>query len=73
VYRVDGVDSYPIITSATPGSDNYFVFRRNAASAPSYSYTNARLAFYSIGEGINLTLLDARVTTLVNQIKAAIP
>ena len=35
--------------------------------------TNARLAFYSIGESLNLTLLDARVTTLVNAIDAAIP
>lgn len=34
---------------------------------------NARLAFYSIGESLNLTLLDNRVTTLVNAIAAAIP
>jgi hypothetical protein len=28
---------------------------------------------YSIGESLNLALLDARVTTLVNAIAAAIP
>jgi hypothetical protein len=35
--------------------------------------TNARLAFYSIGESLTLALLDDRVTTLINAIAAAIP
>jgi hypothetical protein len=30
------------------------------------NYTNARIAFYSIGESLDLALLDARVTTLIN-------
>jgi hypothetical protein len=30
------------------------------------NYTSARLAFYSIGESLDLALLDARVTTLIN-------
>jgi hypothetical protein len=34
---------------------------------------SARLAFYSIGESLNLALLDARVTTLINDFAAAIP
>jgi hypothetical protein len=34
---------------------------------------NARLAFYSIGESLDLALLDTRVTTLVNAFAAAIP
>jgi hypothetical protein len=34
---------------------------------------NARLAFYSIGESLNLALLDARVTDLINAFAAAIP
>jgi hypothetical protein len=34
---------------------------------------NGRLAFYSIGESLNLALLDARVTTLINDFAAAIP
>jgi hypothetical protein len=37
------------------------------------NYSNARLAFYSIGESLDLALLDARVTTLVNAFAAAIP
>jgi hypothetical protein len=36
------------------------------------SVSNARLAFYSIGESLNLALLDARVTTLINAFAAAI-
>jgi hypothetical protein len=32
-----------------------------------------RLAFYSIGESLNLALLDARVTDLINAFGAAIP
>ena len=35
--------------------------------------TDARLAFYSIGESLDLALLDARVTALINAIAAAIP
>jgi hypothetical protein len=30
------------------------------------SYAPCRLAFYSIGESLDLALLDARVTTLIN-------
>jgi hypothetical protein len=36
-------------------------------------YSNARLAFYSIGESLDLALLDARVTDLINAFAAAIP
>ena len=34
---------------------------------------NGRLAFYSIGESLDLALLDTRVTTLINACAAAIP
>jgi hypothetical protein len=36
-------------------------------------HSDARLAFYSIGESLDLALLDARVTTLINAFAAAIP
>jgi len=36
-------------------------------------YSNARLAFYSIGEALDLALLDARITTLINAFGAVIP
>jgi hypothetical protein len=48
---------------------NVFVFTTDAATAS----TADRLAFYSIGESLDLTLLDARVTQLVNTFAAVIP
>jgi hypothetical protein len=36
-------------------------------------YLQGRLAFYSIGESLDLALLDARVTDLINAFGAAIP
>lgn len=49
--------------------------RENNVSGPSSFGFNckSRLAFYSIGESLNLTLLDARVTDLINAFAAAIP
>jgi hypothetical protein len=49
-------------------ASNIVVFGRNGVAQ-----SNARLAFYSIGESLDLALLDARVTTLVNAFAAAIP
>jgi hypothetical protein len=37
------------------------------------SYTNARLAFYSIGESLNLALLDTRISTLITSNALVIP
>jgi hypothetical protein len=54
-----------------PVDANFFVFARNAT--PPISFANARLAFYSIGESLDLALLDARVTDLINAFGAAIP
>jgi hypothetical protein len=51
---------------------SHYVFARNSDNAIS-SASNGRLAFYSIGESLNLALLDARVTTLINAFAAAIP
>jgi hypothetical protein len=55
-------------TSSTPGSGNMSVFARSTAN-----YSNARLSFYSIGESLDLALLDARVTDLINAFDTAIP
>jgi len=54
--------------SATPTSGSVLIFSRDVAA----EFSNARLAFYSIGESLDLALLDARVTTLINAIDAAI-
>lgn len=58
--------------SETPAGQSHFVFARNVSGSMN-SPTDARLAFYSIGESLNLALLDARVTALINAIAAAIP
>jgi hypothetical protein len=56
--------------SSSPDTFNILVFRRQGTFPAS---TNSRLAFYSIGESLDLALLDARVTDLINAIGAAIP
>jgi hypothetical protein len=55
--------------STGPQNINISVFNRASSS----NYSNARLAFYSIGEALNLALLDARVTTLINRFSVVIP
>jgi hypothetical protein len=57
--------------SFPPINGNMAIFAR-PGSPPAF-YSNARLAFYSIGESLDLALLDARVTTLINAFAAAIP
>jgi hypothetical protein len=53
--------------SVTPVNENLVIF-----GTSSY-YSNGRLSFYSIGEGINLALLDTRVSNLMTALAAAIP
>jgi hypothetical protein len=60
------------VSSSTPFSGNLFVFARNLGGSID-SYSASRLAFYSIGESLDLALLDARVTDLINAFAAAIP
>ncbi len=54
-------------TSETPVNQNVFIHQNGAA------YGTHRLAFYSIGESLDLALLDTRVTALIDAIAAAIP
>jgi hypothetical protein len=58
-------------TSQTPAPFNIAIFGRNNANTFD-TFLNARLAFYSIGESLDLALLDARVTALINAFDAAI-
>jgi hypothetical protein len=55
-------------TSQTPLNANLFVYNTNASGPAFAYYSNARLAFYSIGESIDLEKLDTRVTRLMNLI-----
>jgi hypothetical protein len=59
----------PIVTgvdSATPATGNLLIF-------DGVNKSNARLAFYSIGESLDLALLDARVSALITAFGVAIP
>ena len=56
-------------TSEAPTSGTILVFNETGASF----HSDARLAFYSIGESLDLALLDSRVTDLITAFGAAIP
>jgi hypothetical protein len=75
ISRQNATNATTASTSETPVSGNLFVLARNAMAAGTTvdTFSNARLAFYSIGESLNLTLLDTRVTDLINAFAAAIP
>jgi hypothetical protein len=55
-------------SEVVPSNLNFWLYGNDSASN-----CNARLAFYSIGESLDLALLDARVTALVNALAVAIP
>jgi hypothetical protein len=66
--RAGSADVTSTLASETPLNQNIIVFGRNLTAS-----ANARLAFYSIGESLDLAQLDTRVTSLINAIDAAIP
>lgn len=53
-------------TSQVPFNRNVHIFQRPGNNTTISLPTNARLAFYSIGESLDLALLYARITTLIN-------
>lgn len=59
-------------TSSTPYNNTVFVFARAVVLTPQIP-TSGRLSFYSIGESLDLALLDTRVSTLMTDLAAAIP
>jgi hypothetical protein len=67
--RVDGANSTALISSNAPNNISTFIFCRNGNAV----FSNARLAFYSIGESLDLAKLDTRVSALITAIGAAIP
>ena len=62
IVRSVGSNTTATINSSQPDNENVFIFTRGGG----FAYTNARLSFYSIGESLDLALLDSRVTTLIN-------
>jgi hypothetical protein len=74
-YSARHIGSTVTVTSATSASASaltFGIFTQNDNGA-FVSFSNSRLAFYSIGQAIDLALLDARVTALVNALAVAIP
>ena len=70
--RPGGIVKTASNTSTTPPTTSHFVYGLNNAGTPGF-YTASRLAFYSIGESLDLALLDTRVSTLIAQFGAVIP
>lgn len=68
IFRASGSNITATESSNTPENANVDVFRRGTGN-----YTNARIAFYSIGESLNLALLDTRVTQLMTDLNNATP
>jgi hypothetical protein len=64
--RNGGTTSIVTQSSGVPSSINISLFRFETV------FGDHRISFYSIGESLNLALLDARVTTLINTFGAVI-
>ena len=60
------------VNSAVPGPNKITVFAQNTFGTVN-NWVDARLAFYSIGESLDLALLDARVSALITAFGVAIP
>ena len=68
VVRTGGTTTAQTTASSATNSSAFGVFARGTLNL-----TNARLSFYSIGESLNLALLDTRVSNLMTALAAAIP
>jgi hypothetical protein len=69
--RMNSIDYPRTEVSETPYDGNVFVFADNNNGSTAAN-TSSRLAFYSIGESLDLALLDSRVSTLITAIGDAI-
>jgi hypothetical protein len=71
--RCNSTSNSVTVTSEAPASGSLFIYARENGSGVAELFLGDRLAFYSIGESLDLALLDARVTDLINAFAAAIP
>jgi hypothetical protein len=69
--RVDGVSNTTAVASRAPSTLNSYVFCRNLNGSPS-AFSDATIAFYSIGTSLSLEDLDTAVSNLINRLKFAI-
>lgn len=67
IFRANSTSTTTAAESSTPENAIVDVFTRAAAN-----YANGRISFYSIGESLDLAKLDARVSTLMTAIGAAV-
>jgi hypothetical protein len=67
MFRASSTNYNSSVASQTPLNETISIFGRGGLAQ-----TNGRLAFYSIGESLDLALLDTRVTALINAFDAAI-
>jgi len=70
-FRANGANTTHSQTSQLPLAANTYIFAANDLGGIAFP-TNARLAFYSIGEAVDLATLDTAVSTLVSEIGAAV-
>jgi hypothetical protein len=68
-YRNNGTSFNSNYVSETPINENIGILGRVVNT----NHSEARLSFYSIGESLDLALLDSRITTLMSDLAAAIP
>jgi hypothetical protein len=70
-FKYPGGSSAISRASGTPSISNYFIYRQNDNTTPAYS--DHRIAFYSFGDAVDLEIVSARVTDLINAFGVAIP
>ena len=66
--RVGGTDFPETVTSEAPVNQSLGVFAAGGGEVP----TDARFSFYSIGEALDLALLDTRVSNLMTALNGAV-
>jgi hypothetical protein len=69
IARTNGDNSTHANNSVTPVTDAIFMY----SNGNNQFFNPSRFAFYSIGESLDLALLDARITTLIDTFGAVIP
>jgi len=70
--RASSISNTVLATSSPPSNLRVCIFAIDQNNSI-VDYSLSRLAFYSIGESLDLARLDARVTDLINAIGVAIP
>lgn len=75
VMRYNSISHIGSAQSTATTGNNIMIFARSgnpATATTATDFSNGRFSFYSIGEFVDLAILDARITALSNAIQAAI-